>query len=144
MWSSLDGFAGKCWLRTWVYRVAHNVAASHVVRQRRLRSQTLVDLEDVEATLVDRVSPARLDFQQAVDQLYAFQASYDLPRDIGARYEYSNLGVGLLGHVLSRHAGVDYETLVRTRITGPLDDQHRGRPEGSAAAAARRRAQRSA
>jgi CubicO group peptidase (beta-lactamase class C family) len=55
-----------------------------------------------------------------VPQLYAFLSSYELPRDIGARYEYSNLGAGLLGHILARRAGVDYETLVRTRITQPL------------------------
>ena len=55
-----------------------------------------------------------------VAQLYAFVSAYELPRDIGSRYEYSNVGVGLLGHVLARRAGVDYETLVRTRITEPL------------------------
>lgn len=53
-------------------------------------------------------------------RLYAFLASYPLPRDIGSKFEYSNLGVGLLGHALSRRAGMDYATLVRTRITGPL------------------------
>jgi CubicO group peptidase (beta-lactamase class C family) len=55
-----------------------------------------------------------------VDQLYQFLGSYALTRDIGAKYEYSNLGVGLLGHVLSRRAGMDYEALVRRRITAPL------------------------
>ncbi|HEX8748996.1 MAG TPA: serine hydrolase, partial [Pyrinomonadaceae bacterium] len=35
-------------------------------------------------------------------------------------YEYSNLGVGLLGHILSLRAGTNYETLVATRITKPL------------------------
>ena len=55
-----------------------------------------------------------------VEQLYSFLATYELPRDIGALYEYSNLGGGLLGHVLARRAGTDYETLVRTRITKPL------------------------
>ncbi len=53
-------------------------------------------------------------------QLYEFLSSYTLPRDIGAEFEYSNLGVGLLGHVLSLAAGKDYETLVRTRICQPL------------------------
>jgi serine-type D-Ala-D-Ala carboxypeptidase/endopeptidase len=56
----------------------------------------------------------------SVKQLYDFLSSYELTRDIGERYEYSNLGVGLLGHVLARRAGVDYETLVSQRITGPL------------------------
>jgi D-alanyl-D-alanine-carboxypeptidase/D-alanyl-D-alanine-endopeptidase len=55
-----------------------------------------------------------------VQQLYDFLGSYELPRDIGSAYEYSNLGGGLLGHVLARRAGVDYETLVRARITAPL------------------------
>ncbi len=55
-----------------------------------------------------------------VDQLYAFLASHELRRDIGSQYEYSNLAVGLLGHVLARVAGMNYEDLVRTRILTPL------------------------
>lgn len=30
IWSSLARFEGRCALKTWVYRVAHNVAADHV------------------------------------------------------------------------------------------------------------------
>ena len=56
----------------------------------------------------------------SVDQLYAFLSSYTLTRGIGEKYEYSNLGVGLLGHILALRAGTDYETLVRTRICQPL------------------------
>lgn len=55
-----------------------------------------------------------------VPQLYEFLSTYELPREAGAQYEYSNLGAGLLGHALARRAGVDYETLVRKRITTPL------------------------
>ncbi|HEU4887520.1 MAG TPA: serine hydrolase, partial [Thermoanaerobaculia bacterium] len=55
-----------------------------------------------------------------VQQLYDFLGSYELPRDIGESYEYSNLAAGLLGHILALRAGTDYETLVRTRITAPL------------------------
>jgi D-alanyl-D-alanine-carboxypeptidase/D-alanyl-D-alanine-endopeptidase len=53
-------------------------------------------------------------------QLYEFLSSVELTRDIGSKFEYSNLGVGLLGHALARRAGTDYETLVRTRILEPL------------------------
>jgi CubicO group peptidase (beta-lactamase class C family) len=53
-------------------------------------------------------------------QMYAFLAGYTLPRAIGALYEYSNLGVGLLGQALSHRAGKDYETLVRERVLAPL------------------------
>ncbi len=60
----------------------------------------------------------------SVQQLYDFLSNYQLTRDPGAKYEYSNLGVGLLGHVLALRAGTDYETLLRTRITGPLHMDH--------------------
>ena len=56
----------------------------------------------------------------SVEQLYQFLSGYQLTRDIGSKYEYSNLGGGLLGHVLARHAGMDYEKLVRSRICDPL------------------------
>jgi len=57
----------------------------------------------------------------SVDQFYQFLSGYQLTRDIGEKYEYSNLGVGLLGHALALRAGTSYETLVKTRITGPLE-----------------------
>ena len=47
LWRSLDGFDGRCSLRTWVYRVAHNTAASHVGRQLRMKRQAFVALEEV-------------------------------------------------------------------------------------------------
>lgn len=53
-------------------------------------------------------------------ELYAFLSGYTLTRDAGEKWEYSNLGVGLLGHVLARRAGVSYETLLRQRILVPL------------------------
>ncbi len=56
----------------------------------------------------------------SVTNLYEFLASYKLPRDIGAKYEYSNIGFGLLGHVLALRAGTNYESLVLSRICEPL------------------------
>lgn len=55
-----------------------------------------------------------------VDQLYAFLSSYTPDRPIGSKSEYSNLGAGLLGHVLALRAGTNYEALVMERICGPL------------------------
>jgi len=54
------------------------------------------------------------------DKLYAFLSGYKLPRDPGEKYEYSNLGAGLLGHALARKAAMSYEELVRRRILEPL------------------------
>jgi CubicO group peptidase (beta-lactamase class C family) len=58
-------------------------------------------------------------------RLYEFLGRYELKHEPPVefdfrRFEYSNLGVGLLGHILSRRAGMDYETLVRDRILRPL------------------------
>ena len=47
LWRSFENFDGRCSLRTWVYRVAHNVATGHVIRQRRISSR-LVSLEEFE------------------------------------------------------------------------------------------------
>lgn len=48
LWRSLPAFGGRCSLRTWVYRVAHNVAATHVLRQRRQAAKNLVSLDDID------------------------------------------------------------------------------------------------
>ncbi len=58
-----------------------------------------------------------------VDALYSFLSSYDLRRDIGVKYVYSNLGFGLLGLGLAQRADMDYEKLVIARICDPLGMQ---------------------
>jgi RNA polymerase sigma-70 factor, ECF subfamily len=47
LWRSFSGFDGRCSLRTWVYRVAHNAAASHILRSKRRKSQILVSIEEI-------------------------------------------------------------------------------------------------
>jgi len=68
-------------------------------------------------------------------KLFEFLAGYALPRDIGASYEYSNLGAGLLGEALARRAGKSYEALLTERIFRPLGMNSTGivlRPEMAA------------
>ena len=76
--------------------------------------------------LPDNLNPA--DHQNpyadyTVNQLYSFLSNYKLPREIGSKYEYSNLGVGLLGHLLSIKTDLDYEALISKQITQPLQMQ---------------------
>jgi D-alanyl-D-alanine-carboxypeptidase/D-alanyl-D-alanine-endopeptidase len=52
--------------------------------------------------------------------LYAFLDSYRLTRDPGAQFEYSNLGVGLLGDALANRAGESYAQLLHDRVLAPL------------------------
>src|SRR6185503_3401712 len=47
LWRSFEGFQARCSIRTWVFRVAHNTAAKHVV-QKRSNSRNLVSLEELE------------------------------------------------------------------------------------------------
>ncbi len=54
------------------------------------------------------------------DQLYEFLSGYKLRHDPGTRFHYSNLGVSLLGHVITLKAGTNYESLVEDRIFRPL------------------------
>ena len=71
LWVSLRSFDGRCSLRTWVYRIAHNVGASHVVRARRLTSR-LVDLETLEARI------SSVDGETQVDQRFSAAILLDL------------------------------------------------------------------
>ncbi len=64
--------------------------------------------------------PANPYADYGADQLYAFLRKHALARDPGTGYEYSNLGAGLLGHVLSLAANKPYETLVEEWIAAPL------------------------
>jgi D-alanyl-D-alanine-carboxypeptidase/D-alanyl-D-alanine-endopeptidase len=62
--------------------------------------------------------------EYSVEQMYQFLSKYKLTRNSGAEYEYSSLGMGLLGHLLSLKAGVPYEDLVVNRICKPLEMQN--------------------
>jgi RNA polymerase sigma-70 factor (ECF subfamily) len=67
LWKSLGRFDGRCSLRTWVYRVAHNTAASHVLKHRSKAGfvgleeiEAVSDEDDPERILVDRDARQRL------------------------------------------------------------------------------------
>ena len=65
LWRSFASFDQRCSLRTWVYRVAHNVATGHVIRQSRVRNR-LVSIENIEAM-------AGSDHELAASQAHALE-----------------------------------------------------------------------
>jgi D-alanyl-D-alanine-carboxypeptidase/D-alanyl-D-alanine-endopeptidase len=107
--------------------VAKYLPKDVAVPQRDGKAITLADLASHTSGLPpmpDNLAPmnsANPYADYSVERLYQFLSSHRLIRDIGARWEYSNLGYGLLGHALARHVGGDYESLVHDRILAPLD-----------------------
>lgn len=68
LWRSFARFDHRCSLRTWVYQVAHNTAASHIVRRRRIRER-LVNLEEIEAMPVHEENRLAADRRTAHEDL---------------------------------------------------------------------------
>jgi serine-type D-Ala-D-Ala carboxypeptidase/endopeptidase len=91
----------------------------------RGRPITLIDLSKHWSALPAMPTDFSLDARPnpyaaySVDQLHQFLSSYELPREPG-KQEYSNLGVALLGRLLARHAGMEYEPLLKRRVLEPL------------------------
>jgi RNA polymerase sigma-70 factor (ECF subfamily) len=70
LWRSFASFDERCSVRTWVYRVAHNVAASHVDRERRRRAP-FVELEEIEHLPSTQNVSAEVEESEAVARLNA-------------------------------------------------------------------------
>lgn len=64
--------------------------------------------------------PANPYVAYTADNLAAFLSAYDLPRAPGTQYEYSNIGIALLGQAISHVAEKPYAELVEERILTPL------------------------
>jgi len=74
LWRSFKTFDARCSQRTWIYRVAHNAATSHVLRSRRGRSIPLVSIEEIEeqgGIASESHSAATVERGQMLDRLYA-------------------------------------------------------------------------
>jgi D-alanyl-D-alanine-carboxypeptidase/D-alanyl-D-alanine-endopeptidase len=106
--------------------VSKYLPANVKMPQRNGRSITLVDLATHTSGLprlpsnLSPMDPGNPYADYSVEQLYQFLSAYQLTRDVGSQYEYSNLGGGLLGHVLALRAGMSYEALVKSRICVPV------------------------
>jgi RNA polymerase sigma-70 factor (ECF subfamily) len=125
LWRSFEGFDGRCYLKTWVFRVAHNTAVSYVNRERRTNA-TLVSLEEVE-----RISPGLgwepdIDRARALEQLSRLilklkpldrqiMISYLEEMDTASIADITGLSVANVGmklhrirHILSRRIGEEH------------------------------------
>jgi RNA polymerase sigma-70 factor (ECF subfamily) len=79
LWRSLGKFNGRCSIRTWIYRVAHNVATSHVVKQSKNKrnAPAFQTLEEAEAQAGDENVEISADRNQALARLFALVQRLD-------------------------------------------------------------------
>jgi RNA polymerase sigma-70 factor, ECF subfamily len=68
LWRSFAAFDGRCSLKTWVFRVAHNTAVSYVQRERR-RNATFASLEEIEPVAASCDEGPAIDRRKALDVL---------------------------------------------------------------------------
>ena len=68
LWRSFEAFDGRCSLKTWTFRVAHNTAVSYVHRERRKRA-LFVGLEDLEPAARAEARESDIDRQRMLEHL---------------------------------------------------------------------------
>ena len=104
LWRSFASFDGRCSVRTWVYRVAHNVATSQVTR-RRHQHQRWVGLEELDSIQSDADCEQGLDDRRALERLMALiHALEPFDRQVILLY-LEGLDAAAIGEVTGLSAG---------------------------------------
>jgi RNA polymerase sigma-70 factor (ECF subfamily) len=111
LWRSLGGFDGRCSLRTWVYRVAHNTAASHVQRRRRWRGERSAGVETLEHLAATDDPEAAAGERQALERLMAIIHRLGPPDRQVALLYLEDLDAAAIGEITGLSPGA-----VATRI----------------------------
>jgi RNA polymerase sigma-70 factor, ECF subfamily len=77
IWQSLAKYQGQCSLRTWVYRVAHNVGVTHIQRSVRRPEQHGIDLDDVDLHIDESadmvITDRRLDLERVMTLVHCLK-----------------------------------------------------------------------
>ena len=105
LWRSFKIFDGRSSLRTWVYRIAHNTGASHVLKQKRISSKTYLNIDDM-TELSDKIDhEATFERIDQLDKLMALiQRLKPTDRQIITLY-LEGLNAGEIGEVAGLSSG---------------------------------------
>ena len=76
LWRSFENFDARCSLRTWLYRVGHNVATSHVVSDRRAKSQQLLSIDEID------VADSKNDSEECAERSVAINRLMNLIQEL--------------------------------------------------------------
>ncbi len=130
LWRSFAGFDGRCSVRTWIYRVAHNVAASHVAHERRASLQVLMDLEELESLPDTSSGQKTVDRNQDLDRLLALiQKLKPLDRHVILSY-LEGLDAATIGEITGLSAGNVATKIHRIKNVLARQFQQRGENNG--------------
>jgi serine-type D-Ala-D-Ala carboxypeptidase/endopeptidase len=87
---------------------------------------TLMDLATHTSGLPDFPAGWVRNHTYTTQQVYNFLSNTTLSSQPGLKAEYSDIGMGLLGHILSLREGVSFDKLVKDRILNVLDMRSTG------------------
>jgi serine-type D-Ala-D-Ala carboxypeptidase/endopeptidase len=87
---------------------------------------TLMDLATHTSGLPDFPAGWVRNHTYTTQQVYNFLSNTALSSQPGLKAEYSDIGMGLLGHILSLREGVSFDKLVKDRILNVLDMRSTG------------------
>ena len=104
IWRSFANFDGRCSLRTWVYRIAHNVVTSEVLR-RRGKTPALVSLDTLASMADDHDGERAADRHLALERLLALvQTLEPLDRRVILLY-LEDIDAASIGEITDLSAG---------------------------------------
>jgi RNA polymerase sigma-70 factor (ECF subfamily) len=104
LWRSFRSYDARCSLRTWVYRVAHHTATSHVIGERR-RFSKLVSLEQLELLPDNNTGTSHMDEQRNLEKLSALiQQLKPLDRQVIVSY-LEDMDGASIGEITGLSAG---------------------------------------
>jgi RNA polymerase sigma-70 factor (ECF subfamily) len=105
LWKSFAGFDGRCALRTWVYRVAHNVATSHILARRRRRPERFATLDALDGAASADNPEAEAGRRQVLDRLlHLIQRLAPTDRQVALLY-LEDLDAAAIGEITGLSAG---------------------------------------
>lgn len=105
IWRSFEHFESRASMRTWVYRVAHNTAASHVLNDRRARVAGWVDLDHLAHESDPATGPERIEEADVVARLMALvQTLKPIDRQVILLY-LDDLDAATIGEISGLSAG---------------------------------------
>jgi RNA polymerase sigma factor (sigma-70 family) len=125
LWRSFVYFREQCSERSWVYRIAHNTAVSHLIRQRRSRLPGLRGLDDITEIAAPSDVEAELGEARLIEALYA--AIHTLaPADRQVMLLYlEDLTAAEIGEITGLSAGAVATRIHRVKalLSGPYREE---------------------